>query len=259
MRATAPRRRRWPTSRPRCARDSNRRFDVANMPAALLLALLAAIAPLAACADDSLEAFLRQTLESARAQHHVPAIAARVETPGAKSSVAVGIRAEGHPEAATADDCWAIGSDTKAFTATLIARLAERGVLSLDDTLPKLLPGLAGSMDPAYRRVTLAQLLSHTAGLAPLTDDKDLPAFRDVIRADGDVRAQRAAVARHYLARPPASKVGQFAYSNLGYIIAGAIAEAHTGKSWEDLLREEVFTPLGITHAGFGPPGTAGR
>jgi CubicO group peptidase (beta-lactamase class C family) len=229
------------------------------MPAALLVAVLLAIAPLANAADDSLAAFLRKTLEAARAKHRVPAIAALVEARGMLAAEAVGIRAQGHSERATVDDRWQIGSDTKAFTATMIVRLAERHVLSLDDTLPKLLPGMASTMDPAYRRVTLAQLLSHTAGIAPLTDGRDVPGFMQVIRGAGDVRAERAAAARHYLALPPASRVGDFAYSNLGYIIAGAIVEARTGKSWEELVRQEVFAPLGITHAGFGPPGTSAR
>ncbi|HXS52027.1 MAG TPA: serine hydrolase domain-containing protein [Usitatibacter sp.] len=229
------------------------------MPAALILAVLLAVAPLANAADDSLGAFLHKTLEAARAKHRVPAIAALVEARGMLAAEAVGIRAEGHSERATADDRWQIGSDTKAFTATMIMRLAERHVLSLDDTLPNLLPGMASTMDPAYRKVTLAQLLSHTAGIAPLTDGRDLPEFMEVIRGASDVRAERAAAARHYLAVPPASRVGDFAYSNLGYIIAGAIAEARTGRSWEELVREEVFAPLGITHAGFGPPGTSAR
>jgi CubicO group peptidase (beta-lactamase class C family) len=221
--------------------------------------VLLAIAPLANAADDSLAAFVRRTLEAAREKHPVPAIAALVEVRGTLASEAVGIRAQGHTEPATVEDRWQIGSDTKAFTATMIMRLAERDVLSLDDTLAKLLPDMAATMDPAYRKVTLAQLLSHTAGLPPLTDGRDLPAFMEVIRGAGDVRGERAAAARHYLALPPASKVGDFAYSNLGYIVAGAIAEARTGKSWEELLREEVFAPLGIVHAGFGPPGTSAR
>lgn len=226
------------------------------MPAAFLLALLLVVAPTATAAGNSLDAFLRQTLEAARSKHSVPAIAALVDARGVVGVAAVGVRAKGHAEPATIDDRWQIGSDTKAFTATLLVRLAERHVLSLDDTLPQLLPALAGTMDPAYRRVRLAQLLSHTAGLAPLTDESEMPAFMAVIRDAGDVRGQRAAAARHYLAMPPASKAGAFAYSNLGYIIAGAIAEARTGKSWEELVREEVFAPLGITHAGFGPPGS---
>jgi CubicO group peptidase (beta-lactamase class C family) len=114
-------------------------------------------------------------------------------------------------------------------------------------------------MDPAYRNVTVLQLLSHTAGVPPLTDDKDLPPFLAVIKSANGVKAQREAIARKYLAMPPASKAGEFVYSNLGFIIAGAIAEAKTGKTWEDLIREQIFTPLGIKNAGFGTPGTSGK
>src|SRR6185312_8124214 len=213
------------------------------MPAAFLLALLLFAAPVAAAADAPLGAFLQRTLEAARAAHHVPAVAAWVQVHGEVASAVAGVRAQGHPEAATVGDRWAIGSDTKAFTSTMIARLAERGVLSLDDTLASLLPRLDSAMDPAYRGVTVVQLLSHTAGLPSLTDPKDLLEFMDVIRAGKDVRGQRAAAARHYLAKPPASKPGEFAYSNLGYIIAGSIAESRTGKSWEDLVRAEIFAP----------------
>ena len=159
----------------------------------------------------------------------------------------------------TTSDRWHIGSDTKAFTATLIARLVEQGVMRFDDTLAASFPAFAEAMDPAYRNVTVTQLLSHTAGLPPLTDDKDLPAFMAVIKSANGVKAQREAIARKYLTMPPASKAGDFAYSNLGFIIVGAIAEARTGKSWEDLIREQIFTPLGIKSAGFGPPGTPGK
>jgi len=58
---------------------------------------------------------------------------------------------------------------------------------------------------------------------------------------------------------PPASKAGDFEYSNLGFIIAGAIAEARTGKAWKDLIRAQIFAPLGIADAGFGAPGTPGK
>jgi CubicO group peptidase (beta-lactamase class C family) len=114
-------------------------------------------------------------------------------------------------------------------------------------------------MDPAYRAVTVTQLLSHTAGLPQLTDEKELPAFMAITEPLPDVRAQRAAVARKYLTMPPAGAAGKFSYSNLGYIIAGAIAEAKTGESWETLLREQVFEPLDITNAGFGAPGLSSR
>ncbi|MEO6970229.1 MAG: serine hydrolase domain-containing protein [Chthoniobacterales bacterium] len=152
-----------------------------------------------------------------------------------------------------------MGSDTKAFTSTLIARLVDQGVMHFDDTLAASFPAFAKAIDPAYRDVTVTQLLSHTAGLPPLSDDKELPPFLAVIKSANGVKAQREAIARKYLTMPPASKAGEFVYSNLGFIIAGAIAEAHTGKAWEELIREQIFVPLGIKNAGFGAPGSPGK
>jgi CubicO group peptidase (beta-lactamase class C family) len=225
-----------------------------------VLAAVLLLTPSFARAEDGLQPFLEQTLAAAREKDHLPAVAALVQIDGKLAAeAALGVRALGHPETVTINDRWHIGSDTKAFTATLIARLVEHGVMRFDDTLAASFPGFAEAMDPAYRNVTVTQLLSHTAGLPPLMDDKELPPFMAVIKSANGVKAQRAAIARKYLTIPPASKAGEFAYSNLGFIIAGAIAEARTGQTWEDLIREQIFVPLGIKSAGFGPPGTPGK
>ncbi len=229
-----------------------------------LLALCAFVALIIATplahADAALQTFLEQTLTAARDKNHLPAVAAVVQIDGKlEAEAALGLRALGHPDAVTINDRWHIGSDTKAFTATLIARLVEQGVMKFDDTLATSFPALAKEMNPAYRTITVTQLLSHTAGLPPIAEDSELPELYAISSAFPDVKDQRAAVARHYLKKPQASKPGEFVYSNLGYIIAGAIAEAHTGKSWEDLVREQIFTPLGIKNAGFGSPGTPGK
>jgi len=211
-------------------------------------------------ADSGIQAFLEQTLATARDKNHLPAVAALIQIDGKiAAEAALGVRALGHPEVVTVNDRWHIGSDTKAFTSTMIARLVEQGVMNFDDTLAASFPDFAKEMDPAYRGITLTQLLSHTAGLPPLTDDKDLPPFLAVIKSAEGVKAQRTAIARKYLTMPPASKAGEFAYSNVGFIIAGAIAEARTDKTWEELIRAQVFSPLGIKNAGFGAPGTSGK
>jgi D-alanyl-D-alanine carboxypeptidase len=210
--------------------------------------------------DSGLQPYLERTLQDARDKGRLPGMAGLVQIDGkVAAEAAVGVRALGHPEAVTIRDRWHIGSDSKAFTATLIARLVEKGAMSFDDTLSAAFPAFVKEMDPQYRAVTVTQLLSHTAGLPQLTDDKDLPAFMAVIEPLHDVQAQRAAIARKYLTMPPAGKAGVFSYSNLGYIIAGAIAEARTGKSWETLVREQVFEPLDITNAGFGAPGLSSK
>ncbi|MGH8314191.1 MAG: serine hydrolase domain-containing protein [Steroidobacterales bacterium] len=224
----------------------------------LTLALLAAAA--LANADAELQSFLEQTLAAARDKAKLPAVAALVQISGKiEAEAALGVRALGHDEPVTTGDRWHVGSDTKAFTSMMIARLVEQHVMSFDDTLAKSFPAFAKQMDPAYRNVTVTQLLSHTAGLPTLTDDKDLPEFLDVLKTVNGVKAQRTAVARYYLTKPPASKTGEFAYSNTGFIIAGAIAEVHAGKTWEALIRQQVCAPLGIKHAGFGAPGTSGK
>jgi CubicO group peptidase (beta-lactamase class C family) len=224
-----------------------------------LLTLLLLAMPAVAAADASLQAFLEQGVASMRQQAKVPAVAALVQKDGeVVAEVAVGLRAEGHPELVTTHDRWHIGSCTKAFTATMIARLVEQRVMRFEDTLAESLPQLAKDMNPAYRGITVNQLLSHTAGLPPVTDDAEVPDFMAAIQSATGVHEQRMAIARAYLSRAPASTVGEFKYSNLGYILAGVIAENHTGKTWEELVREQVFVPLGITEAGFGPPGRAG-
>ena len=135
------------------------------------------VAPSFAWAEEGLQPFLEQTLAAAREKDHLPAVAALIQIDGKLAAeAALGVRALGHSEPVTTSDRWHIGSDTKAFTATLIARLVEQGIMRFDDTLAASFPAFAEAMNPAYRNVTVTQLLSHTAGLPPLTDDKDLPA-----------------------------------------------------------------------------------
>jgi CubicO group peptidase (beta-lactamase class C family) len=212
-------------------------------------------------ADTELQPYLEHALGWIRNRDHNPAIAALIQIDGIVAAEAViGDRALRHPESVTLDDRWHIGSDTKAFTATLIGTLVDRQVLAWDETLATSLPALATTMYPAYRRITIRQLLSHTAGLPPLTNtETEFPTALTVVKSVRGVSAQRMALARYYLSRPPASAAGTFQYSNLGFIIAGAIAEAHTGKTWESLIRERVFAPLGISDVGFGPPGHSGK
>jgi CubicO group peptidase (beta-lactamase class C family) len=223
--------------------------------------LVAALACGPAQADESLSSVLERRLAAASEAHPVPAIAA-MERKDDRPDVAaaVGLRALGQPDLVTTDDEWHIGSDTQTFTATLIGILADEHQLSFDQTLVEALPEIADDIHPAYRRVTVAQLLSHTAGLPPLADPAELGAFMRVVStAVPGVTAQRLAAAHAYLSRPPVAPPGSFRYSNLGYVIAGAIAEARTGRSWEELVRERIWQPLGITNAGFGPPGLPGR
>jgi CubicO group peptidase (beta-lactamase class C family) len=211
-------------------------------------------------ADAALQSFVEKTLIDARTRADLPAVAALVQIDGKlEAQAAVGVRAVESSKPVTLQDLWHLGSDTKAMTATLVARLVEQGFFKYDDKMANIFPGVAARMSPAMHDVTVAQLLTHTSGLPSLATPEQMPAFLAVIRSERGIRAQRAALVMHYLSRKPVTKVGEFSYSNIGYAILGAVAEERTGQTWEELIRNEVWRPLGIRSGGFGPPGKSGR
>ena len=194
-----------------------------------------------------------QGLKPIRQKFNVPAIAVAVVTSEEiKWTGAVGVRKRGTEIPVTLGDLWHLGSDGKAMTSTLIARLVERGQLKWDSALAEVFPDLAPHMNPEFQKVTLLQLLSHRAGL---------PANLDLAEYLGnDVASLRLRAARQELAKKPESTPGsKHAYSNLGYIIAAAVAERTTGQPWEQAIADEVFDPLHMKSAAFGGTGTRGQ
>jgi len=162
-----------------------------------------------------------------------------------------GVRAAGSPAPALQTDAFHIGSDTKAMTALLCGILVDRGALRWDTTAGEAF-GSDFPMLEAYRGVTLDRFLSHTAGLPAGLPG---PAWLSFFPYDSSAGADRARMAAESLAQEPVNAPGSvFLYSNLGYVVAGRMLELATGKSWEDLMAEELFGPLGMDSAGFGPP-----
>ncbi|MGD0338394.1 MAG: serine hydrolase domain-containing protein [Bacteroidota bacterium] len=193
---------------------------------------------------------LATLLDSLRNAHNLPALAgAIVADTGVIGAEAVGCRRYGGPANVTVNDQFHLGSNTKAITAVLLGILVDSTLLGWDSTLPSIFPEYAETMRTEYRSITLRDILSHSAGFVR---DPSLTLTTQT------VRDQRAEVVAWALKQPPANARGQYLYSNLGYIIAGAIAEKLTNRPYEDLLMERVLKPLGITTAGFGPMGTVG-
>jgi CubicO group peptidase (beta-lactamase class C family) len=200
---------------------------------------------------------LAAVLETIRHDHGLPALAAVLVRDGViLEQAATGRRAVGSDSAVTIDDHWHIGSLTKAMTATLAAVLVERGTLTWSLTVGQALPGLVDSIRPEYVDVRLDELLRHVAGT--VEDIGRAPSWSSLFTDARPILLQRRQLARELLALPPDGPRGSYRYSNAGYVIAGAMIEAVTGESWEDLLQREVFGPLGMTASGFGAPGVAG-
>lgn len=200
---------------------------------------------------------LNSLLEPIRQKYDLPALTGAIVTSRGLSSVgAVGVRKYGTATPVTVDDQFHLGSDTKAMTATMLATLVEEGKLSWTTTIAEVFPELAAKIDPAYRTVTLDQLLAHRAGFT----DASWPAgknLRDMYRLPGDPRQQRLAYVSMVLSEPPVSTPGTaYLYSNRSYAVAGAMAEKVANDSWENLMQNRLFDPLGMTTCGFGSMGT---
>ena len=216
-----------------------------------MLAQIVVALGLAAAAPADPSADLAAILAEVRKARYFPGAVAMVSRRGVPlASAAIGVRRDGGNEAVTLDDRFHVGSVTKPMNATMIATLVDEGVLRWEDTLPDLFPDWPIHRD--LRRVTLAQLLSHRAGFATFGEDAD---FDQAPKLFGDERAQRTQFAQWLLARKPEVEPGtKFHYSNAGIAVAAAAAERAANKPWEQLMRERVFTPLGMKSAGFGWP-----
>lgn len=215
---------------------------------ALAVAVLTGVASPAGA--DDLHAALSAALQGTKA----PAVGVLIMRDGEVTSVAaLGVRRNDRPDPVQVGDVWHIGSDAKPMTATLIGKLVDRGVLNWKTPLAQMLPDLADTMRPEYRSVTLVQLLSHQSGLPhDASDTKFIDSFLNDTRP---LPAQRMAyIARALKDQPVAPPGAKFSYSNTGFMVAAAIAERATGMSYEDLMRREVFAPLGITSEGVGAP-----
>jgi CubicO group peptidase (beta-lactamase class C family) len=221
-------------------------FAVANPPGETPTP--ASVAPVPAAPGESKGV---TPLEALLQKYHVPALGgAIVDSTGVKLISVAGVRKRGETARVSIDDVWHLGSDTKAVTATMIAALVEQGKLSWDSKLagvfPDLrLPGQAGS-------ITLLQLLTHRAGLP---HDADWGA---ISKTGSLVQQRKAAVGALASVTLMSSPGSQYSYSNLGYVIAGAMAEQVTGKSYEELMQSLIFGPLQMKSAGFGAGGTPG-
>jgi CubicO group peptidase (beta-lactamase class C family) len=223
-----------------------------------LLALVCLVA-LAASPVRAQEPSLPEVLVQAMDGKTVPAMGILVIRDGKVVGQAVrGVRRIGEPAPVVLSDRWNIGSDAKALTATLIGRLVEHGKLRWDTPLATMLPDLAADMRPEYRDVTLLELLSHRAGLPENTGDMT---FFNTFYSDArPLPAQRLAYVKRALTEAPVGPArGESSYSNTGLILAGVIAEQVTGKPFEQLMRDEVFKPLGMTSADYSQAPGAGE
>jgi CubicO group peptidase (beta-lactamase class C family) len=184
-----------------------------------------------------------EALERVREKYNVPAISAAVVIDGRViAASAAGRRKSDDPTPVRRDDRFLIGSVSKPLTSTLVGVLVEKGMMSFDDTLEKMFPELAETMQADYRKATVAQLLAHTSGL-PYQPSKDESheRFKDL----NDAMKNRYEYVKNALADKPLSKPGTKVNYSGGAVIVAHYAERLTKKPVEELFEEHVYKPLG--------------
>jgi len=134
-----------------------------------------------------------------------------------------------------------IGSVTKQFTSTVILKLAEQGKLGLNDKLTKYFPDY-----PNGNKITIEHLLTHTSGIYNYTTD------RAFMESGSDKPSDQQKMMDLFKNKPLDFEPGtKYNYSNSGYQLLGYIIEKVTGRKYESVVRELIFTPLHMTHSGF--------
>ena len=193
---------------------------------------------------------LADIVEYIRIDEGLPALAAVLVYDGQiVEMAATGTRKINSTTAVTIDDKWHIGSLTKSMTSTLAAMLVQQGVLSWNTAIVDVYPELSGVMNVNYENIQIDQLLSHTSGMRA-----NLPSVNSYQNSSLDIESQRQQMIEEALMLSPEVNEGQFLYSNLGYMVAGAMMERLTNTSWETLIENNLFNSLAMTSSGFGIP-----
>lgn len=198
---------------------------------------------------------LGDLVEQVRRDSGAPGIAAAIVREGQVVDKAVaGVRRIGQPDRVQIGDRFHLGSVAKSFTATMIGKLVEEGVLRWDSSIGEVLPDIP--MNTAFRAVTLEQLLQHRGGVTPMPSAKKSAETK--LGKQATAAESRVATVRQVLTESPV-KPGEYAYSNAGYVVAAYMAERAAKEPWESLMQRLVFEPLKLHSAGFGwPAGPAG-
>ena len=204
----------------------------------LLLAAAAPVLPAQRLGPKDFDAYVARGLQTLR-------------TPGAAIAVVkdgrillakgYGVRSVGDTARVDAHTLFQIASNTKAFTTTALAILADEGKLSWDDPVTRLLPGFQLSDPYVTRELTVRDLVTHRSGLG--LGAGDLLWFHSSYNR-GEIAY------RIRFAKPVSSFRSGYAYDNVLYIVAGEIFPAVAAQSWDDFVRSRIFTPLGMTESG---------
>lgn len=207
---------------------------------ALICAALFFSSVLPATAAERRDAGIDRIVEQIQARWRLPGLAVAVVEDGRVAYARTdGELVAGSGRKVGGDTLFKIGSNTKAMTTALLARLVDAGALRWDDPVTRYLPQFRMREDWVTRQMQVRDLLIHNSGLRAGAGDLMLWPEPNRFTRDEVIHGLRYLVPVH-------SFRSRYDYDNLLYIVAGEVAAAAGGAPYEQLLRREVFAPLGM-------------
>lgn len=205
----------------------------------IVVLLLLLVNPLPA--QNGKLALLDKYIEKTRQDWEIPGLAvAIVKDDKVVFARGYGVRTLGEAAKVDENTLFAVASNSKAFTTTLLAMQADAGLLAWDDPVTEHLPDFQ-MFDPyVTRALTIRDLVTHRAGL-PTYGGDHLWIGHTLSRADILRRIRHLA--------PTASFRSKYQYQNLMFLVAGELSAKVAGKSWDELMSERIFQPLGMSRA----------
>lgn len=227
--------------------DSSRTWvtGLARSVCIAMLLLFAAFAwaddsePGAAEKFDSVGSFIRKAMtESA-----VPGVAVGILYNGKTYTAGFGVTNVDHPLSVTDDTLFQIGSITKTMTGTILMRLAEQGLVDLDDSVRNYVPEFRVLDGTATETATIRHLLTHMGGWVG-----------DYFNPTGEGDDSLDRILEEMTDLEQLAPIGTvWSYNNSGYYVAGKIIENVTGRTFEDVIEEMVFADLGMSSSYIRP------
>ena len=210
----------------------------------LLAIVLVAVSAISFAPAQSVPSGIPQDLDSVAArvlkEFEVPGLAVAIVKDG-KVALAkgYGVRKLGEPASVDENTLFGIASNTKAFTSAALAMLVDEGKITWDDPVIKHLPAFQLHDPYVTREMTIRDLLTHRSGLGLGAGDLLWWPPTDYSREE--------IIRRFRHVKPATSFRSRYAYDNVLYMIAGQVVAAVSGKSWDEFIKERIFTPLGMT------------
>jgi D-alanyl-D-alanine carboxypeptidase len=194
------------------------------------------------------KADLDAALKKSFKESDAPGVVAAVQTPDFTWVQAMGVADRASGEPMTPEMHHRVGSVTKTFTATLLLKATDEGLLSLDDTIDQYIKGV-----PNGDKITLHQMSDMTSGIASYTEDDQWQEewLSDPTRVWAPEELARIGIKESPLFDPGSA----WFYSNTNYVLLGLVLEQVTGKPINQLYQKKIIEPLGLEETSF--PGTS--